>query len=363
MKKNRIFIGLGVLAALLVALYASSREKAPERFRSPFDKVKLEDVDSLQIQRADDDQPTVMKREGESWRVVAPIEGPADGRAVKTALEKLRDLEVVDLASESGEAHVSLEVDEEHAVHVIAKKGERVLADLLVGAFKSSFTMIRRPGRDPTYRATGSIKYVFNKALKDWRDRVIFDLEAEKFARVEFHSSNGDFAFNRGDGDWAVDGPTIPEFDFHKVSSIVTSLAKLRATDFAEPTVTREQAGLGDGASTVRIRLKENGGELTLRIGASHMSGTQEQFYCQREGVDTIFLISKYLANRLRPDATKLKGTPRRDGGTPPPLAAARDGGPPTRSDGGTPQIPPDVLKQLQRQMREQQRMSGQMGN
>lgn len=360
MKKNRLVIAAAVLVGLLVTLYATSKETKPEEFRSPFTKVKLEDIDGLQIGRPADEHATVLKKVDGGWRVVEPVESKADERAVTNALEKLRDLSVVDVASESRDSHRNLEVDEEHAVHVIARKGSTVLLDFWIGAFKSNFTMLRRPDDDRVYRATGSLKFNFDKALKDWRDRVMFDLEAEKFARVEFHSKNGDFMFNRGEGDWTIDGPPIPEFDFHKVSSIVTTLAKLRATDFADR-VTPEQTGLAaETASTVRFRLRDDETQYVLRIGNSVTQGTQEQFYAQREGSDVVFLISKYLANRLRPDAAKLKGRPRGDGGpagpVPPMGAGGPDGGPSKTPPG---QIPPEIMQQLQQQMRANRRMSG----
>jgi len=361
MKKNRLVIAAAVLVGLLVLLYATSREPKPQEFRSPFGKVKLEDVDGLEIRRPADERATVMKKRDGGWRVVEPVESKADERAVTTALEKLRDLTVVDVASESRDSHRNLEVDDEHAVHVIARKGSTVLLDFWIGAFKSNFTMLRRPDDDRVYRATGSLKFNFDKALKDWRDRVMFDFEAEKFARVEFHSKNGNFMFNRGEGDWIVDGPEIPEFDFHKVSSIVTTLAKLRATDFADRP-NPEQTGL-DAADVDRVvfRLKEDQTTYTLRIGRSMTQGTQELFYAQREGSDVVFLISKYLANRLRPDAAKLKGRPRGDGGpagpVPPVGAGGPEGGGPSKTPPG--QIPPEIMQQLQQQMRANRRMSG----
>lgn len=362
MKNNRLVIAFGVLVVLVVTLYATSREDKPEEFRSPFPKVKVEDVDGLEIRRPDDAAATVMRKQGDAWRVVAPVEAKADARTVQTALEKLRDLEIADVASESAGSHATLEVDDGHAVHVIARKGTKVLLDFWIGAFKSNFTMIRRPDDRNVYRAAGSIRFSFDKALKDWRDRIVFDLDAEKFARVEFHSANGDFRFNRGEGTWTVDGPEIPEFDFHKVSSIVTTLAKLRATDFADG-VTAERAGLVQPASTVRFRMQDEQSDIVLRIGNSVTQGTQELFYAQREGSDLVFLISKYLANRLRPDAAKLKGRPRGDGGPagpPPPSAAGPAGGP---SKTGAGQIPPEVMEQLQRQMRANRRMSGSIEN
>lgn len=361
MKKNRLVIAAVVLVGLLVTLYATSKEPKPQEFHSPFGKVKLEDVDGLEIKRPADAHATVMKKSDGHWRVTAPVEARADERTITTALEKLRDLNVVDVASESRDSHHNLEVDEEHAVHVIARKGGTVLLDFWIGAFKSNFTMIRRPDDDRVYRASGSLKFNFDKALKDWRDRVIYDFEAEKFARVEFHSKNGNFMFNRGEGNWIVDGPEIPEFDFHKVSSIVTTLAKLRATDFADR-VTPAQTGLGAAdVDRVVFRLRDDPATYTLRIGSSVTQGTQEQFYAQREGSDAIVLISKYLANRLRPDAAKLKGRPRGDGGPaapePPPMGAGAPGGPGKAPGNG--QIPPEIMQQLQQQMRANRRMSG----
>src|SRR5687767_13802219 len=103
MKRNRILIGVGVLAVLIAVVWATSKEPAAETFRSPLGKIKMEDVDALEIRRPDDDRPTVLKKSGTAWRVTAPVDAPADQRAVTSALEKLRDLDIADRAAESKE--------------------------------------------------------------------------------------------------------------------------------------------------------------------------------------------------------------------------------------------------------------------
>ena len=73
----------------------------------------------------------------------------ADKDAVDTAVSKLAELEAVSVAATKVENHERLEVTDAKGVHVVAKQGDKVLADVLIGAYLSGNTMVREAGGDP----------------------------------------------------------------------------------------------------------------------------------------------------------------------------------------------------------------------
>ena len=91
----------------------------------------------------------------------------------------------------------------------------------------------------------------------------------------------------------------IDPLDVPKVRGIVGTASVLNAVDFAAPTLTAEQAGLGAGAATVTLSLASDAGaqQILYRVGKQ----VEQNYYAQRDGIDTIFQISTWVGGRLVP--------------------------------------------------------------
>src|SRR4029079_7515500 len=99
---------------------------------------------------------TTIKKEGDKFKVTAPVAYPADEAAAKVAVEVVGGLELGDLVAENKAKHAEFELDEGKAIHVVAKSaksGDKVLADFLVGKNVGSGTMVRVAGKDEVWKA------------------------------------------------------------------------------------------------------------------------------------------------------------------------------------------------------------------
>lgn len=349
-----------------------------------------------------DPRESVTLTKGEDgWRVTAPLEAEADTTAVQTVLDKLGELSFTGVAANNPENHARLEVDAEGGIEVIAKAGGDEVAHFFVGAYRSRNTMLRMDGEDAVVMAEGSIKYAFNKALKEWRNRLVLDVDPARVASVLFEvppTSTGEadaepvpgrrFAFLQGTDGWAQapgDAP-IERFGAAKVRSVIASASRLRAVDFAAPgqgpsdvgltaptgTVTLlvgpeaetdgdEDAADGDAADgdaaaesgpdlvaalDAAAPLPEGYERVVLRVGAQ--DGEDREFFLMREGSDVIYVVSQYLADRLRPDVDAFQEPePGEEPETPPGMPPGGLGG--LGGPGG--QLPPELMQQLQQQL------------
>lgn len=389
-KKNRLWIAGGalvVLAALAVWIVQSkSSETAAADGSGTEDAlpdVDKSDITELEIRRPEAD-PVKLRRVEGAWRVVEPVDAVADETAVTTALEKLDELEVTGVAATLAANHERLEVDAAHAVRVIARKGSEVVADLLVGAYRGGNTMVRAEDQQQVYAVRGSIKYAFNKEVKEWRDRKVTDESADDVREVTFESANGTWRFVRNGDEWqpAEGQAAIERFSPAKVRSSLASLARMRASDFAAANVTPEAAGFGTPKATVTMVVERGGSQnaegeegeegqqqqppaerrtIVLRLGNA-LEGDRE-FYLRREGSDVTYVVSSFLAERMQPNAEAFQAP--EPGSEPPAAAAGGDphagmpgmpgmppGGPGGPGGGG--QIPPEVMRQIQEQLAKQ---------
>jgi hypothetical protein len=359
-QKNRLWIGALVFSALLAATVWAAIRRGDEGPRGggpgagsearSLPRVARDEVESVEIVRPGE-EPIRLRRADGGWRLTAPVDAPADMTSVNSMLDKLSELTVTGIAATHARNHGLLEVTADKGVRVTARKGDTVLCDLWIGATRGGDTMVRPEGKEQVYAVAGSIKYAFNRAVRDWRDRTITDLNPDDVVAVSFVSANGTFRFAKTGQDWGVAPGERPleRFSASKLSGIVQSAARLRATDFGDG-VPPETHGLDmPDAATVTLTTGGEAGtqQVVLRIGKAHGEGDRE-FYARREGDPTVYVLSAYLANRLRPNVDAL--TNPADAG----VAAAPDASSSGTSSGSGGQIPPEVMQQIQQQLRAQ---------
>ena len=427
-QKNRLVIALGVLVATGALAFWAMRSNtgdstAATEAVAELPELEEEDVTSLVITRhTDDGDETVrLERRDDVWWVTEPVEARADAGAVSTVLDKLTDLDVVQIAARRAQHHEVLEVDEAQGVHVVVGGADGELANLWIGAFRSGNTMVRQDGHDEVVAVQGSIKFAFNKPLRDWRDRGMLALDAGDVREVSFVNSHGTFSFRRplsaapapsedddaegedaegedddaeGDdedegpslGDWEIaevsyfppppaEGEevdagrprpaaapvepvalaTIDDFGASKVRTLVSTFARMRASDFAAADVTAETAGIGAESPRVTLVTVEGSTrtEHVIRLGREFNEESHE-FYAMREGDETIYVVSRYLAEKLDPDHTAFQAST--VSAPPPPGETGEPGGGLVMPEGlpgmpGGGSLPPEVMEQIRRQL------------
>ncbi len=406
-QKNRLMIGL---VALLVigggAIWAvrtrtgdspvtTSGAASIEGFPAA---IERDDISSIEITRPDE-SPVRLERGEDGWRVAAPVEARADQTSVDSALDKIHELALESIAARNASHHEELEVDAAHGIHVVARNGDEVLADLWIGLSRSGNTAVRVEGQDAVGMVDGSIRFAFSRDLKDWRDRSILDLEADEVREVAWAGPNGTFHFTRpmeaaappavepdvdageiapGEpvpGEWTiadvsyVPAPeateedagvpaaapvaqtTIASFQASKVRTMVSTLARLRAADFGAADVTSAGAGFTDASPRVTLTMAD-GQVAVLRLGGA-VPEAADQFYAMHEGDDTVFVVSRYHSVRINPTVAEFEAS-----AAPPPSAPPEGGMPEMNLEGlggpGGGQLPPEIMRQIQQQMQQQ---------
>jgi hypothetical protein len=309
------------------------------------------------------------------------VKTDANQAAAKTLIEKIGSLEVIDVASEMPSSHEDLEVTDDAGIKVQVYAGSDRVAHFILGKSTAGHSMMRLPDQDIVYRLQGSLRYVFGRRTADWRDKQIFDFDREQISHIELRDENGTFAFARdtskNDAEWTIEaidalapppeeeedeegeadaGPskakaakqppepgarvkTIENFDQAKVQSIVTTLARLRTSDFSEG---GDDLGFDDDGST-RVTFKVGRGEsakaYVLLIGTKTI---ERNVAARRDDRDQIYLLTEHMAKRFKVDVTSFqKREPR-------PAKAAEAGD----ALGGD--VPPDILKAAQQEMQRQ---------
>lgn len=411
-KKNRLWVALAVLVVLVGLAVVGGQQSgtgtiAPEPETDDFPKLTASEIDELVIRRPGEGDATIeLAKVDGSWRMVQPVEAEVEPTTVQTAVDKLGDLEVKRVAARDASNFERLEVGDDQGVHVTAKQDGQVLASVIIGSYGGGETMVRLADGNVVFAARGSMRFAFDKAPKDWRNRKVADVRTSRVQEVELTYGETTRRFVRGDGDeWQLaDGEDpIERFSPAKVNGIVSSLAQMRATDFAEPEMTPAEAGLDAPAARATLRYRpvsdadagddegEEGGEgegeddkregegsdeasaagtsletLVLVLGKP-VDAEDGPRYLQVAGRDdVIYQVTNYYAEKMRPEVADLQEAEdsEEDEAEGAADAAAAPGGMPDLNiAGGSPDIPPEVMQKIQRQLQQQQQAAPGGGN
>jgi len=345
--KSRLLIAILVLAGLLVAVVMTTRSHKSEttlaKPKTTLPVIKKEEVTSLEITRPKQ-PPIVLQKQADKWRLTAPVAAEAGKTEVESAIDKLAQLEITGVAATKKENHKRLELDDEHAIRVKAKAGDKQLVDLHVGAAKSGGTMVRLEGDDTVLAAKGSFRYVFDQDVKDFRNRDVTDFDAKELTGIAVSSAKGSFKFVREGEAWvqAKGDKPIPKFDPTKVERLADALSSLRAVDFGTPAEGDNETGLASPLGKA-VLTKKDGSTLELVVGKQHKDGSEH--FARASTSDVVYRITNFSAERIMADAKAFekpdpKAEPEGATGMPP----MAGGGP-----GGMPEgLPPELMKQLQ---------------
>jgi hypothetical protein len=263
--------------------------------------LKAEDFDTLEVTKGT--ATTVMKKKGDEFQIVKPIDYLADKESAKAAFEALEKVAFGNIVSTEKSRHNEFEVGD-GSLRVVVKKGDKLVADLHVGKTANDETMVRLEGKDETWGATGFYKYQLDKDTLGWRDKHISRFEEKDAEKIEIVTkANGRIVLTRpapGDGgpapEWrAVESAVkVEPFDKRAATDVATTCSALAATDFAD-SAKPEETGLESPENTITVSLR-NGKQYRVLVGKKK---GDDETYVKMADKPQVFVVKKYTLDQL----------------------------------------------------------------
>jgi Domain of unknown function (DUF4340) len=303
---NRKTLTAGVVFAVLAAvafLVLRSPEKGSRTGEAPrpIARIGPGDLDTIEVTKAGG--TTVIKRNGSSYQVLKPHPYAADQDAAKQAFEALEKLEFDGIISDQKSKQDEMEVGAA-AVRVVARKGDKLLADLRIGKTANNVTLVRLEGKDQIWQAVGYLKYQFDKYQAGWRDKSITTFDEKDAQRIEVASKvGGKIVLARppakdggAGGEWTVaeSSVKVDPLDKSVAPGIISALYSWKANDFAD-SAKPEETGLASPENTITIGLKGDK-KVTVLIGKKK---GEEDYYVRTADKPQVFLVKKYNLERI----------------------------------------------------------------
>ena len=288
MKKNFI---LGIILIILIALAYSYQgpfkrwqagKGAPENFLA---KVEAGEIDKIEIEK--DSQATILKRDGERWKVEGAGDFYVEERAASTLIQSLEQAVKAELELVSANQDNKKEFQtDESGIKVTLYQGGDVLADFIIG----------KPGRDfasayislsdinETYLIGVNLNTPFNQS--EWGDRKIFSSAQDKISKLRLQYPNREIIIEKKDEGWVGTAPYKFNVDEEKVEPILDIMSNLTAARIPE----QKFEGTGLEKHLIIVQVTGEGIDNTLMIGEE----TEDEFFYAKTGdSDNIYLITK----------------------------------------------------------------------
>ncbi len=353
MNLGRILLLLVLVAGLGTYLYVYEIPKAEREGKK--EKLVAVDKDAVTgITLVYPDREIELHRDDGTWKLVRPVQAPAEEAAVKGLLGTITDAEVQRTLDEAPADLAPFGLDKPTVTARLTLKDGSQPPAVAVGKNTTigGKTYVRK-GDDPKlYLTTSSIGFGLNKQVKDLREKQILTFRDDDVTRVEIKPQGGETvtlarkALDAKDAatkeiNWTVEPGDHPA-DPTEVRSYLSSLRATRAVDFPDDApADLGKYGLGNPRLTVTVASGADGaGAQTLLVGAETTEGTQKQVYAKRADQPTVYALGEWsfrtlskTAGQFR-DKTVLGFDPARVGRA---VLERKDGGNVTlaRADGG----------------------------
>ena len=298
MNKKTLFAS-AIFAVLLLATIGLLRspekgtQPVGERPR-PIPKLKAGDFDTLEVTKAG--VTTVMKKQGDGYQIVKPVDYPADKENAKTAFESFEKMDFGNILSSEKSRQNEFEVGDD-SLRVAIKKGDTLLADLRVGKMAGDETMVRFDGKTDVWGAREVYKYQLDKDMLGWRDKHISMFDVKDAERIEIVSkAGGRIVLTRpaptdaGAPAWSAieSAVKVEPFDQRAAVDVMTTCSAFATNDFADG-AKPEETGLDSPENTITVSLR-TGKQHRVLVGKKK---NDDETYVKTADKPQVFLVKK----------------------------------------------------------------------
>jgi hypothetical protein len=285
MKKNTVILVI-LFIVLLGAAYLVTM-KPGEQSVTAEEGESVVDIDSAAVDKIEIRAPlssVVLVKRGADWYVQEPISYKANQTNVANAIQQAKNMKLKNVVSSNADKHGLFEVDSTGTMVTIFENGAQK-ASVVVGKSGPAFSdnYARLASSNDVLLVSGGQSFVFNKALKEWRDRTIFAAPKETITSVAFQYGDTSFTLAFKDSAWIIDNDAA---DDATVQSFLTSLSKVEADEFIDTLLTPQP----------KLSAQITVGETQVRF---HEAPDKLKYYVQSSAAPQWYELQNWRVNQL----------------------------------------------------------------
>jgi hypothetical protein len=293
-----------VLALLLVLVggfyYLYEVRGAPERERAESRKGRVfsaepADVTAVELKRPD--ETVALTRDGDAWRVTAPIAARGNRATVDetltTILTAKMDREID--AKPAALADFGLEKPAAQVVMTL-KDGKQVGLDLGAKSPTGVWVYAREHGKPAVFVLSDGVLREATRPVVDFRDRTILAFERRDVTGVDIVTETDTITVEPTGDKWRITRPVALPADAADVNDLLEKLSTAKVKDFvAEAPRAREPYGLERPLRiSVHTGKDKDRASRTLLVG--RVDADKKGLYAMRDGETSVLLLPEEIA-------------------------------------------------------------------
>jgi len=251
------------------------------------------------------DREIVLKKVDGGWRLVTPVDAPADSVAVTNLVNAAVQAEATKDLGDAGGNLAQYGLDKP-MVSVTLTAKDKTLPAVLVGKTSpiGAAAYAKLADAANVVLTTGAFRTGMDKQVKDLRDKTILTFGDPELRKVEVRGQGKDIVLVQQDGVWRLEQPLAMAADAATVRSFLSSLRSLRATDFpADQPADVAAYGLDQPRLRISLGLAD-GAEKSLLVGSTN---DKKELYVQRGGQPTVYAVSDWVYRDLDKSANDFR--------------------------------------------------------
>jgi hypothetical protein len=283
MKRNT-FILAGLFVLLLLIAFLVMQKPGEQSVNSASPGLLLK-VDSLSVDKIEIKTPAsslVLEKRGVEWFVAQPVNYKADQANVGQIIHQIKNLEIKNIVSSKPEKHSVFQVDQTGTQVTVCEKGIEKASFILgkmAGSYSESYA--RRVNTNDVFIVEGASSYMFNRPVKDWRDKTILTVPKEGIKDIRYQYGDTTFNITLNDTAWFAGKDKVQQ---SVMDGILSSLSNLQADDFIDSTVSpKVTAMIAYAGAQIRFSFNK----------------TMNKYYVQSSNVPQWFVMEQWKANQI----------------------------------------------------------------
>jgi hypothetical protein len=257
-----------VLAGLVGYSYYLNRtpsetESAKEK---PFGELKSDDVEEVQITASG--ESTRVKKNGESWSIVEPVQADADSGEVSSIASSLASLEVARVVDEKPADLKGFGLEPARVDVRFKVKGQPTERRVLLGdkTPTGGDLYAKLPDSPRVFLVSSYLDSSFNKNTFALRDKAVLKVDRQKADGLELTAGTTQLAFAKSGESWTIVKPIAARADYAAVEGAIERLSSAQMQGLA-PDQNAPPKQFGFDMPTATMTIKTGSANATLLLG------------------------------------------------------------------------------------------------
>jgi hypothetical protein len=238
-----------------------------------------------------------LERTGDDWRLVEPVDYPADDDAVRSLLRSIGRLDV-ERTLPAGDVEAGAYGVDEPALglELVTTDGTRHTLAIGDETALGGRRAVRRDGEADILLVASTFADELDRELDDWRSRSVVDVLEADLLRIEVEAPPDLIRAVRTGDRWRLESPLVDLADQEQLRSLVSELDDLRISEFLPSDADAAQLGLDP--PEYRVELVPEGGREPITLELAAPAGDQSTVVCRRNGSE-LFTVPETIRARL----------------------------------------------------------------